>query len=174
MAAARATTLEIDVMIVFPRWHDVLPPAEEVCRRAATAAYQVAGRNTERAEASIVLAEDRMIRRLNRHYRGKDEATNVLSFPTGADELHPVAGNAAPSLLGDVVVAYQTTAREAAAEGKDLGDHLSHLIVHGLLHLLGYDHRDDREAEEMESLERRALAALGIADPRAAGIEQGS
>ena len=93
-------------------------------------------------------------RPLNKTWRGKDKATNVLSFPTEE-----------PSLLGDIVVAYETTAREAAEEGKSLADHLSHLIVHGVLHLVGFDHEEDAEAEAMERLEGDVLATLGIASP---------
>jgi probable rRNA maturation factor len=100
------------------------------------------------------------VRALNRRWRGRDSATNVLSFPSGETG----AGGRAV-LLGDVVLAYETVAREAAAQGKTLADHLAHLVAHGVLHLLGFDHAEDAEARRMESLERRVLARLGVADP---------
>jgi probable rRNA maturation factor len=113
-----------------------------------------------RAEVSLILAGDGLLRRLNRRYRSKDAPTNVLSFP------QPRPGRPhETSLLGDVVLAYQTVRREAAAEGKPLAAHASHLIVHGLLHLLGYDHDDAAAARRMEALETGVLARLGIADP---------
>jgi probable rRNA maturation factor len=118
-------------------------------------------------EISLVLADDAMVRDLNGRYRGQDKPTNVLSFATldDEDDISPADG---PLMLGDVIVAFETTAREAASEGKSLAAHLSHLVVHGVLHLLGYDHQDDAEAEEMEAAERSILAGLGIADPYAA------
>jgi probable rRNA maturation factor len=116
----------------------------------------------EAAELSVVLTDDARIRVLNKTWRGLDKPTNVLSFP-GSDEDDEEIG----PLLGDIVVAYETTAREAETEAKRLGDHLTHLVVHGLLHLFGYDHIDDDEAEEMEALETEILAAIGIDDPYA-------
>ena len=104
----------------------------------------------------ILLADDAALQRLNRDFRGKDKPTNVLSFPAPANpEGH----------LGDIAIAYGVTAREAEPAGKSLADHAAHLAVHGVLHLLGYDHQTTAEAEVMESLERATLAALGIADP---------
>ena len=114
------------------------------------------------AELSLVLTDDAHIRTLNRDWRGFDKPTNVLSFPAAdADDEDP------GPLLGDVVVAYETTAREAEEEGRRFDDHFAHLLVHGLLHLFGFDHEDDDEAEEMEALETEILAGLGIADPHA-------
>ena len=114
------------------------------------------------AELSLVLTDDARIRLLNRDWRGFDKPTNVLSFPAADDDDEDPG-----PLLGDVVVAFETTAREAAEEGKRFDDHLAHLLVHGLLHLFGFDHEDDDEAEEMEALETEILAGLGIADPYA-------
>jgi len=112
------------------------------------------------AELSLVLTDDARIRRLNRDWRGFDKPTNVLSFPAAdADDDDP------GPLLGDVVIALETTAREAAEEGRRFDDHFAHLLVHGLLHLFGFDHESDDEAEEMEALETTILADLGIADP---------
>ncbi len=112
------------------------------------------------AELSLVLTDDARIRVLNRDWRGFDKPTNVLSFPAAeADDEDP------GPLLGDVVVAYETTAREAAEEGTPFDDHFAHLLVHGLLHLFGFDHEADDEAEEMEALETAILAGLGMEDP---------
>jgi len=116
---------------------------------------------TGASELSIVFTDDAHVRALNSGWRGKDRPTNVLSFPAFP---HGKRG-ALPPLLGDVVLAAETVAREAAAEGKPLAHHITHLIVHGILHLIGYDHETDAEAEEMEGLERRILAGLDIPDP---------
>jgi len=118
------------------------------------------------AELSVVLADDALVQQLNRDYRGKDKPTNVLSFAlTEAEEPEPEEGM--PVLLGDVILAFETVRREAAEQSKSPDDHLTHLVVHGVLHLLGYDHETDDEAEEMEALETRLLASFGIADPYA-------
>jgi probable rRNA maturation factor len=122
------------------------------------------------AIVSLALADDETLHRLNREHRGEDRATNVLAFPDGG-RVGPAPG--AALLLGDVVVALETATAEAARDGRTVADHLSHLVVHGVLHLLGYDHDDDRLAEEMEALERRALDALGVDDPYAPGAEKG-
>jgi len=164
--------LRVDVMRPCAAWRD-LPRAAARCTRAARAALDAAGvANLDLAsgavEVSIVLGDDALARRLNREWRGKDVPTNVLSFPA-----QDFAGSA-PSLpngailpLGDIVLAFETIRGEAAAQGKALADHLSHLVVHGTLHLLGFDHLAEAEAERMEGLERGILAALGIADPYA-------
>jgi probable rRNA maturation factor len=109
---------------------------------------------------TVLLTDDASVQELNSQFRRKDSATNVLSFPAPPNpEDH----------LGDVALAYGVCAREAAEQGKPLGDHLQHLTVHGVLHLLGYDHIGDDEAEAMEGLERAVLAGLGVPDPYAAG-----
>jgi len=139
-----------------------LRPVERA-RRAATAALDA--RSSDRpVEAAIVLSEDAELRALNRRWRGKDKPTNVLSFPSGA------AGPGGRLLLGDVVLAFQTLAREADEAGKPLSDHLSHLVVHGVLHLMGYDHERPAEARRMEALEVKVLAGLGIPDPYRAAL----
>ncbi len=121
------------------------------------------------AELSLVLTDDAHIRDLNRTWRGKDKATNVLSFPAGEHHEAEVSDDYAdpPMLLGDIVIARETLVREAEEEGKSRQDHFTHLLVHGFVHLMGYDHEDDAEAEEMEALEAEILAHLGIANPYA-------
>jgi probable rRNA maturation factor len=113
------------------------------------------------AEVSLVFTDDAHVRRLNRAYRGKDSATNVLSFPA------PANNSAFGPPLGDIALAAETVRREASAEGVTLGEHISHLLVHGFLHLVGYDHENEAEAAVMEGLETAILARLGIADPYA-------
>lgn len=113
------------------------------------------------SELSLVFTDDANIRTINAKWRHIDKATNVLSFP--AFPMQP--GQRPGPILGDIVIARETVQREAQEENKSFDDHLSHLIVHGLLHLTGYDHQNDEEAEQMESLERKILASLGISDP---------
>jgi probable rRNA maturation factor len=145
-----------------PVWGAALPDIETVYRRAVEAARSAAA--VPAGEISLVLADDAFVRALNRDHRGKDTATDVLSFPQ-MDGDGPALGS--PALLGDVVVAYETAARDAEHTGISLADHLSHLIIHGVLHLAGHNHEDDADAEVMEGLERAALKTLGIADPYA-------
>ena len=168
--ARRPTTaepLEIGVSVPCPAWTAAVPDAEAVGRRAAAATFAAADgpRTAAAAEASLVFADDALVRGLNRDYRGVDEATNVLSFASFDGAPQPAPGGPVP--LGDMVVAYETAAAEAEAEGKALADHLSHLVVHAMLHLLGYDHRTHEQAERMERLETRILSGLGVADPYA-------
>ncbi|CAM1634440.1 Endoribonuclease YbeY [Bartonella apis] len=113
------------------------------------------------SELSLVFTDDANIRTINAKWRHIDKATNVLSFP--AFSIQP--GQRPGPILGDIVIARETVQREAQEENKSFDDHLSHLIVHGLLHLTGYDHQNDEEAEQMESLERKILASLGISNP---------
>lgn len=119
-------------------------------------------------EISVRLTDDDEVRRLNAHYRGKDRATNVLSFPmVQRDLLDTISQNSDDGevLLGDIVLAHGVCAAEAAEKAVAVADHATHLIVHGVLHLLGYDHQAEEEAEAMEAIERDVLARLGIADP---------
>jgi probable rRNA maturation factor len=161
-------TLEIDVSIRNARWTKALPKAKSLARRAARAAYRVEG-TLDNAEAAVVLADDAFIRRLNRDYRKQDKPTNVLAFATseivGAAAVRAPTQAAMRRLLGDVVVAFETTAREAANEHKTLADHLSHLVIHGMLHLLGHDHQTADAAAAMERREIDILAGLGISNP---------
>ncbi len=170
--------LEIDVTVSCPAWIEAVPGVEDVCRDAARAACAVNGGTPASApagaEASLVLADDRLMRTLNRDYRNLDEATNVLAF-ANADAAGGVGGDAAPGaprVLGDVVVAYETAAAEAEAEAKSLADHLCHLVVHGMLHLLGHGHQTAAEADRMERLESQALSRLGVANPYEDRAEQ--
>jgi probable rRNA maturation factor len=154
MTAPRCT-MQIDVEVEDPAWTSALADAADVAREAAGAA--LAGRA---GAVVVLLANDEAVRDLNARFRGKDRPTNVLSFPAPANpEDH----------LGDIALAYGVCAMEAAAQGKSLADHLRHLVVHGVLHVLGYDHDEDERAESMEALERRLLAGLGVSDPYALG-----
>jgi probable rRNA maturation factor len=146
----------IEVEVEDPAWLRCLPRAVELAQAAAEAALE----GWDREDLVILLADDEAVRELNARFRGKNAATNVLSFPAGSN----AAGH-----LGDIALASGVCAREAAEQGKSLADHLRHLVIHGVLHLLGYDHADDADAEQMEGLERDLLAALGIADPYAFG-----
>jgi probable rRNA maturation factor len=114
----------------------------------------------EERSVSLLLTNDLAVQALNARFRDQDKPTNVLSFPAPTNP---------ERFLGDVALAYETCAKEAAEQGKPLAHHLQHLVAHGVLHLLGYDHRTDAEAQEMEGLERAILAGLGIPDPYAAG-----
>ena len=169
--------LDLDISVTCPLWTEILPGAAALSEIAAAAAFRMApinGSADPKAEVSIVLADDDFVRALNRDYRGRDESTNVLSFPASEpdDERAPPPPGA-PRLLGDIVVAYQTTIGEAAWQGKTLGDHLCHLVVHGMLHLLGFDHQMPAPAEAMERLEIEILAGLDIANPYESGGEDG-
>lgn len=146
---------KIDVLVQSGLWKEP-GKAKTLVRRAVRAA--AAALSTTGAELAIVLSDDSAVRLLNRQWRGIDKATNVLSFPTEN-------GDGDPPLIGDIVLAYETIAREARREGKPFAHHLAHLAVHGFLHLNGYDHQRDEDAEAMEDLERRILRRLAIADP---------
>ena len=149
-----------DILLDDPRWRERLD-VETLVNAAVAKTVQVTGRRLHpQAEASFSFADDKRIHELNAAWRKKDAPTNVLSFPAsqGADLTK------AP-LLGDVVLAYETVDQEASEEGKSFAHHAAHLIVHGFLHLIGYDHETDDEAEEMENTESRVLLALGMSDP---------
>lgn len=141
----------IEVEIDDEAWSKALPDAAAQAERAATAAL-----GTVEGDVVVLLADDAHVQEINGRFRDKDRPTNVLSFP---------APDSAAPHLGDLVLAYGVCAEEAKSQGKTLADHLAHLTVHGVLHLLGRDHEDDAEAEAMEGEERSILASLGIADP---------
>ena len=169
-----APICQVDVIVDDRTWLTLLPNVEtiaselcEACIAAALTPSQADGPS----ELCVVLASDRRLRQLNHQYRGLDRPTNVLSFANL--EGVPSPRTAEPRLLGDVLIARETAAREARDGRKAFGDHVSHLIVHGILHLLGYSHEAEEEAEKMEALERRILAGFQIADPYAEKGELG-
>lgn len=153
-------TIKADVIVESPLWK-AEPKARTIVRAAIAEA--AAAMPTSGGELAIVLTDDSTMRALNRDWRGIDKPTNVLSFPQtrGGTDTGPV-------MLGDIVIAHETTAREAVEQHKRFTHHLAHLAVHGFLHLLGHDHEDEDEAETMESLEIAILARLDIPDPYAA------
>jgi probable rRNA maturation factor len=149
----------IEVEIADPAWAAALPDVEILVRAAAVAALDPFFGFDEERGVAVLLTDDATLAELNGRFRGKPQPTNVLSFPAAPNpEDH----------LGDLALASGVCAREAAEQNKSISDHLQHLVAHGVLHLLGYDHEDDAEAEEMEGLERVILAGLGVADPYAA------
>ena len=159
-AARKTRALKIDMLVESELWKktdDVRPTV----RRAVTEAAAML--STSGSELAIVLTDDSTIRALNREWRGKDAPTNVLSFAAAEGG----KGRGAAPLLGDIVIAYETTAREARAGKLPFRHHLAHLAVHGFLHLVGHDHATDTEAEAMEALEIAVLARLDIPDPYA-------
>ena len=161
-----AAILDLEVNVATDRWRKAVVAPEEIAARAARAAYMAASPELGRSsEATVVLTDDAEVRVLNRDYRNKNCATNVLSFPAfDTDDIARLPANV-PVILGDVVIALETTTAEARADAKTAADHLSHLVVHGMLHLLGHDHETDDEATIMERLEVDVLVQLGVADP---------
>ena len=159
-----APRLKIDVVADSVLWKQA-PKIRSTVRRAVS--ETAAALSTSGSELAIVLTDDSAIRSLNRLWRGVDAATNVLSFPA-----KPVSSE--PRHLGDIVLAYETIAREARAERKPFAHHVAHLAVHGFLHLLGYDHERDADAERMELLERKILRRLAIPNPYRRSAETGS
>lgn len=151
-----------DVLVEAGDWGDPAGLQGLVDAAVAEAARRADAEIMDGSEVSIVLTDDAGIRRLNRDHRGFDKPTNVLSFP----QEDPDADAYGP-LLGDIVIAHETVSREAIDGGLPFRHHLAHMIVHGFLHLVGYDHMHDDEAEEMERLETAILSVLGIPDPYA-------
>jgi probable rRNA maturation factor len=147
-----------DVEVEAPAWSEALPDVEALALAAADATLASEGAVGE--GVTLLLTDDETIRDLNRRFRAQDKPTNVLSFPAPQNP---------ERFLGDIALAYGVCAREAEEQGKPLGHHLQHLVAHGVLHLLGYDHVSDAQADEMEGLERAVLAGLGIPDPYLAG-----
>jgi probable rRNA maturation factor len=176
--------LAIDILVESPLWNKV-PGLKTGLRKTLAEAAAVAA--PAGGEVAVVLTDDPAIRLLNRAWRQQDRPTNVLSFPTAenhtasAPRTLPAAGTrphargrtSPPVLWGDIVIAYETTAREAAAQEKPLADHVAHLAVHGFLHLLGYDHQARTEAEAMERLEIAVLARLKVPNPYVAPGRKG-
>ena len=154
-----------EILVVADCWQ-AEPEAEAVIDRAIAAAAEFVTADVSESELAVMLTDDDGIRTLNRNWRGIDKPTNVLSFPA-LQPSGPRKADDAPRMLGDIAIAYETTRKEADDEHKPFDHHLSHLAVHGFLHLIGYDHENDDDAEAMESLEREILAQLGIPDPYA-------
>ncbi len=157
--------VEVTVLLHAPVWNEALPGVEmfatELARRAMISVASLWQKSERGAEMSVVLTDDDEIKTLNASYRDKDAPTNVLSFPASADAIMP----GMPLPLGDVVLSYTTICREAEEQGKALRAHTAHMIVHGCLHLVGFDHQTDEEAESMEAREIALLGAMGIRNP---------
>ncbi len=162
--ADRSELRDIAIDVRSDQWTEVVGDVQEVALRAVHGGLDAAMGPEGPSEVAIVLADDAFVRDLNRDYRGIDQPTNVLSFANDDEPNAPVMAGA-PRMWGDVIVAFETTDREAEEQGLSLSDHLSHLIVHGILHLVGYDHETDDQAAEMERLEVEILARMGIDDP---------
>ena len=159
----RSTPVALETVRDSKFWDDV-PNAEDLVAAAAAAVFAEAKLVARPdAELAVTLSNDARVAALNAEWRGKSGPTNVLTFPA----VEPEETAKAP-MLGDVILAFETVAREAIEQGKPFAHHLSHLVAHGVLHLFGHDHLDHAEAETMEAIETRALARLGIADPYAA------
>jgi probable rRNA maturation factor len=153
----RASVPAINIQVASKLWQ-AQPQAEQTVRAAIAAA--AAALSTADGEVSILLTDDKAIRALNRDWRGIDKATNVLSFPA------PAATPSAPSkMLGDIVMAYETLAQECGREERVFLHHLAHLTVHGFLHLIGYDHQTDAQADTMEGLESKIMTRMNLPDP---------
>ncbi|MGJ0503843.1 MAG: rRNA maturation RNase YbeY [Methylocystis sp.] len=152
--------MEIDVNVAAPAWRrvDGLEDLAKECVRQSLAESGAA--IAPECEISVTFCDDAAIRTLNAEWRGKDQPTNVLSFPTPG----PLGRK---PLLGDVIIAYETVAREAEEQRKPVRAHVAHMVAHGFLHLIGYDHETAAEAERMEALERKIATALGFPDPYA-------
>jgi probable rRNA maturation factor len=157
--------VSLDISVLSPLWRQ-LPRARMIARETIAAAAESGGPD-EGGDVSLCLADDAALRALNLRWRGLDKPTNVLSFPAA-----PGRPGEAP-MLGDVALAYETLAREAEDLGVPLADHYRHLLAHGFLHLIGYDHETDAEAERMEALETRILKRLGVGDPYAREVVGG-
>lgn len=155
--------LRVDVAIEDPEWTALVSDPSALAERAlAAAAEELADDLRGAVDVSVVFTSDDAIRRLNRDHRGRDRPTNVLSFPLEAPNTGE-SGN--PAMIGDIVLAARTVAAEAADQGKTVDRHVCHLLIHGMLHLVGFDHEQDDEAVAMECREVAALRRLGIADP---------
>ena len=173
MTAARLRTM---VRVDHEDWHVEIPNAAQLSRKAARKGWALGRRALDSShflsgtrpgpiEISVLLSDDGTVRDLNRDHRNKDSATNVLSFPGDVASTFP----GAEILLGDIILAWQTVAKEARRDKKPVAEHMSHLVIHGVLHLLGYDHECDEDAAVMERLEVNCMASLGLSDPYTPG-----
>ena len=159
--------VSLDINVSSRSWRR-LPRARAIARETISAAAAESGGPGEGGDVSLCLTDDDALRALNLRWRGLDKPTNVLSFPSAPPGL---PGN--PTTLGDIALAYETLVREAEDLGLPLADHYRHLLAHGFLHLVGYDHETDAAAERMEALETRILARLGASDPYAREVVGG-
>ena len=159
--------LQIDVSMQNPIWHALELDAEALCRQAVSDTLSAVGSDSVMLEISVVLEDDELLRRLNHETRGFDRPTNVLAFP--GDSPGDSLPDGAPCLLGDIVLSHETIAKEARQQDKPFENHLRHLVVHGVLHLLGYGHETEVEAQTMEALETTILAGMKIPDPYRSG-----
>lgn len=163
MPSASTPEIDIDVLFEAGAWPGKRKLEGLVAKAVRSALAEMKAAGGEASELSVVFSDDAHIKRLNAQWRSKDKPTNVLSFPAFPVEI----GGKIPPMLGDIVLAAETVRREAELEGKPLEHHIAHLVIHGVLHLLGHDHEDDAQAEAMEAIERAALARLAIPDPYA-------
>lgn len=155
LSTAPAPRLALDVMIEAAGWTGAIDGLDALARETVETCLKATG--VPAASLCVLFTDDAAVKTLNGQFRGQEKPTNVLSFPSFSDD----------DGLGDIAIAFETVAREAAAQGKALRDHARHLIAHGVFHLLGYDHEDESEAQEMEDLERLIMAHFGAADPYA-------
>jgi probable rRNA maturation factor len=165
-AMAQSALPITEVLVVADAWQNE-PDAETAIQRAIAVAAEMVDADTGGAELAVMLTDDTGIRTLNNNWRGIDKPTNVLSFPALQPTGEARSDDDAPRMLGDIAIAYETTRREADDEQKRFDHHLTHLAVHGFLHLIGYDHEKDQDADTMEALETEILMQLGIPDPYA-------
>ena len=167
MSNASLPTLLIDISVEKGGWETDLSDYQGIVQRAIKASVATAAEYEDEAEweISVLLTDDDAVQVLNRDWRGKNKPTNVLSFPANDEDLPPEILGGAPVMLGDIAMAFETVVKEADELNKPLSDHFCHLVVHGMLHLLGYDHISDEEADEMEPLEIEILEGLGISSP---------
>jgi probable rRNA maturation factor len=184
MTVSMTGNLDISFSLEEGDWEAAVADVEQLVETAARAAFEAAERpeilDDATAEMSLVLADDALVQTLNRDYRDKDKPTNVLSFALldGSDDSDDDTDDVLareegmPILIGDVILAFETVRREAREQGKSIENHLTHLVIHGVLHLLGYDHQSDPDADRMERLETSILARMGVADPYSANPAQ--
>ena len=156
-------SLQVDISEQNSAWEDILPSYNVYAPHVLETISQIVPFDVSNMDVSLVLADNIFVQNLNKQYRGKDKPTNVLSFPQiEAEDMHD---NHDGESLGDIIVALETLQKEAEEQEKSFQDHFTHMLVHGFLHLCGYDHLEEKQAEEMETLEVRILADLGIRNP---------
>lgn len=155
------STIDLTLILEQERWSEVLPDFEDITTKASNQILVFLGKNPTSYAVSIVLADDDFVQMYNLQYRGKDKPTNVLSFPAAT----PTHFQDNVDNLGDILISLSTLERESLEQHKKFQDHYTHMLAHGMLHLLGFDHITDEQAEEMESLEIKILQTLGVQNP---------